>query len=201
MILGWCLGILSPLIVDYIRKHRTKVDVKNAIVGELEELSFRLLMLVYDLSRHVGEFNRDTIEWLLPYVESYEGVHQDNALLTALRKFRQLTDEQLLELGENNNALRAKSLKKYDTPFLDLKLDFISFYPSSTQKQLLEIRSQNKMLHEMIDESRDYFKMTFDSTIGKDNYSIVTKNLDGIYRSIFDRAKIIVKYIKSLKFE
>lgn len=44
IILGWLLGLLSPLIVDGIRRRRDAKSLRVALRSEFDELSYRLLV-------------------------------------------------------------------------------------------------------------------------------------------------------------
>ena len=46
LLLGWLFGLLSPAIVDAIRKYREAKELKVALWTELRELRYRLACTV-----------------------------------------------------------------------------------------------------------------------------------------------------------
>jgi hypothetical protein len=64
LIFGWLLGLLSPAIVDEIRRRRETAAVRAALKSELHELRYRLGLAVYFLRMRFGEVDRDFLVWV-----------------------------------------------------------------------------------------------------------------------------------------
>jgi len=56
-----------------------------------------------------------------------------------------------------------------------------------------------RTLNELIDESHEYLRMTFDSTISEENQERVQLNLDTSYVKINEQARLIADRIGKLK--
>ena len=58
ILLGWVLGLFSPLIVEYFRSHVRKREFVRALKVELEELQHRLAVSSLSLLQSYGELAR-----------------------------------------------------------------------------------------------------------------------------------------------
>ena len=70
-------------------------------------------------------------------------------------------------------------------------------FPPSYQLKLFEIKSQLGLLNDQIEDTKFYYKMTFEANISTENYNAVCCNLEQGYKSIADKAKNIVDSIGS----
>jgi len=52
------MGLLSPLIVDAIRRRRERKEIKQALITELQELQYRLASGVFLTTQKLGECDR-----------------------------------------------------------------------------------------------------------------------------------------------
>jgi len=66
IILGWLLGILSPVIVSRIHRKYAKTDLRKGLVSELDETRYRLVCTSYLLGQSYGKFDKE-------YLRLYEG--------------------------------------------------------------------------------------------------------------------------------
>lgn len=200
LLVGSFLGVSSHFIITRIQTRQKKKNIQKTLISELDEFRYKLICLVYTLTRLRCKWNRDFFEWIKPYLDSYEGIHKDNKLLESVLTFLTQTDKQISSLNqpEGDNPLRTKSLKKYYLPFLESIIDYISLFPVEVQRQLLDIRSQVLVFNDMIDESQRYHFMTFDSSINEKNHEIVNINITYYFDSIIQRSEFIVKSIDVL---
>lgn len=199
---GWLLGVLSPLLVQHIQKVFTKRDVQKTLIAELDEFRHRLVNVVFLLKKLQGNWNRELLEWVKSYFDSYEGINKDKSAIESLSRLLELTDDQLTELNESTKRkpLQTKSLKRYYIPFLDSKLDYIPYFSISIQRQLLEIRTNVQIFNELVDESKTYHFMTFDSSKTEENYDNIIQNIDNIFEAIVLRSEELIKSIDKLEF-
>src|SRR3990170_5337161 len=76
LFLGWLLGLLSPIVVDAIRRRREIKEVKNALLSELGDLQFRLANTVWLTSIRAGQYNRSFLDWFKPIIERNRYLHK-----------------------------------------------------------------------------------------------------------------------------
>ena len=200
--IGWLLGVLSPLWVQYIQKAFAKKNIQKALIAELDEFRNRLVHVVLSLSKKQGSWNRELLEWAIRYLNSYEGINKDNSAIEFLENLLELTDDQILKLNNisEENQLKFKSLKKYYISFLDSKVDTISYFSINTQRQLLEIRTNVQIYNDLVDESKVYHFMTFESSKTENNYDNIIQNIDDLFEAAILRAKLLIISIDKLEF-
>ena len=204
LFLGWLLGLLSPVITDMIRSRRLMKEITKGILAELEEFRYDLVAKTYSLSLHVGSFDREFLKWVRSTMEDCKTVrYQDQKvrMLSGVTELLKCKDGDMQEVTEYfiSDGTSARSLRKMELPFLDAKLDFISKFEINVQQNLLEIRTRVRTLNELIDESHEYLRMTFDSTISEENQERVQLNLDTSYVKINEQARLIADRIGKLK--
>ncbi|MBI5471861.1 MAG: hypothetical protein HY961_05900 [Ignavibacteriae bacterium] len=159
VLLGWLLGLLSPLIVDTIRKRIEVSEICTALREELSELRYQLALLVYLIDNHFGKFDRSNLEWFKSAIQSYKGVHEVEIFRSAVEKFLKLSDEQLTTLAADGKAPPEKtlSLKKYSVPLVDAKITSLYSLDPKTLGHLLELKRSISLLNEETDLSRYFY--------------------------------------------
>jgi len=89
LLLGWLLGILSPLIIDRVKRHHQKEEFKKGLLVELEDVRYRLAGAVYLISYRFGIYNRDLLNWMHKISIDYN----DQKKLEAIEKLMKLSDK------------------------------------------------------------------------------------------------------------
>ena len=203
LLLGWILGLLSalisPILVDKIKKHFNKKEFKAGIFAELKELKYRLAVNVFQIISKYGTLDKDLLNWLRPLVEESKGTYSKDSL-DAIEKLLKFNDEHFKTLNEyaKLHALSAISLKKYHLPFLDSKIGELSLFDMEFQNKIFEIRAQISFLNENIEQSQFFYEKTFDSTLNIENHKIINQNLRDSYQNISNNAKVIIDLISKL---
>jgi len=202
LILGWALGVLSPIIVQWIQKQNTKKEIQKTLQAELDEFRHKLVCLIFTLSKHKSIWNRESINWISKHFNNYNGIHTNKRVAKGIAKLAKLDDEQLAHINQSNSPhpLRTKSLKKYSIPFTESKLNYLTHFPIKFQSKILDIRAQIMVYNEMVDESREYHFLTFDSSITEENHEIIKFNIDELFDLVIERSTNIVNSIDELNF-
>jgi transcriptional regulator with XRE-family HTH domain len=179
LLLGWLLGIFSPLIVDYVKRRYQKNDVRRGIVTELKEIRSRLGMSVAMLATRLGKYDRNLLIWTERMLQEYEGTEPKEEVLKAIQGLLKLTDEQLAAIAKQVKFQPggALSLKTYTVSFLDANMSLLSLFPVEFQNRILEVRAQIGLLNQEISESSLFYWKTFDSSITAENHKIITDSL------------------------
>lgn len=200
LLLGWMLGLFSPLIYDEIKKRQHKKEIRLGILTELKELRYKLMGFVYLMAKRNGEYDRALLEWLKPIVKDYSGTHRKDNFYIAIESHLKLSDEELLVISQQLKAKskRGYSLKKYELPFLDSKIVNLTVFDESFQNHILEIKTQLKLIHEEIDQAKFYFEKTFDSTLSTENYQTIRDNLEDSYGNLSRQSRNLADRIGEL---
>lgn len=200
LLLGWLFGLLSPIIVDSIKRRHEIKEVKVALIIELQELQYTLMGMVFLIADHTGKYDRKLLEWMRPIAERYEGIHSTDSILKMVKSLLTLSNEQLAiavekSKGDSNKGL---SLKKHFAPLLDSKIAQLGAFDQPFQNILLEVRSHLNMINEQIEHYYFYFNKTFDSSLTEENRVNIGKNMQGSYNVISEQARIVVDLIEKL---
>lgn len=199
LLLGWLLGLLSPILVDKIKEHFNIKKLKTGIYTELKELKYRLAGTVFSMNSKYGTLDKDLLNWLHPIVEESKGMYSKTQL-ELLEKLLKVNEEEFKSASENYKRYSpsALSLKKCHLPFLDSKISDLSLFNMEFQYKIFEIRAQINFLNENIEQSQFFYEKTFDSTLTDQNHKIINNNLTDSYQNISRNAKVIIDLISKL---
>ncbi len=200
ILLGWILGMVSPLILDEIRKGRRRVEVETVIRTELNELRLKLVELIYVTRMHLGTFDKDLLDWINPIAKRYQGAQPNEPFIQGLNLMSTFTDAKLEAYvrSQSGNRHVGLSLKKYTLPYLESKMDHLGMVPEKLQAQMLAIKAHLEIINEEVDLARFYMEKTFDSSLEEAIRSIVDQNLTGRYKAVTTGAKHTVDLINKL---
>ncbi len=196
LILGWLLGLLSPLIVRRINRFYSKRELYDGIKTEIVECQFRIVLLAYLLASRAGKFDREFLEWCLPYLEKYQGDEPKEMMIKAIRSSLDLEDEEIrrvIELKRSEETGRGLNLKKFHLPFLGSKIAEISSFKINLQNIVYELTSRIQLVNEEIESAIRYFNMTFDSSISDENQRLIRVELLRKYSNLQDQLIILAR--------
>lgn len=198
--LGWLFGLLSPAIVEAIKRSRENQKVRVALAAELNEVSYRLALANHILNSHFGIVNRSHLEWFKDVTADYAGPSLVPSSLPAVEVQLQVSEAQLAKLVASQKAPNHQSvnLQKIIVPLLDARVSSVWYLENHIQVLLLDIRSQINLLNEIVDQARYYSGLTFGKLEGG-NYPLVVENLKGCQQQYAERAKQIVAKIRELR--
>ena len=198
--LGWLFGLLSPAIVEAVKNRYRKAKMMASINTELGSLQYRLAFLVFCLCPDIDQFDRKLLEWLVQVAGDYEGIHDTRGLHQVAQNLLKLEDPQIEAEGDKRRSKAgvAKRLRKYDLPFLDYAIPYLGLFSSETRESLLEIKTQLRILQSHIDDSREFFLMTFNPEIVDRNANSLRSNIRKCYESIVVAARYIVNLIQTM---
>lgn len=198
LILGWILGLFSPLIIDKIKEKKKVKELRNSIFIELDEFKVLIAFIMYQLEVKYNRLDIKLIEKLIPVFEDYNCIQNTDGTLTALKNFRELPSREFEILVEHYKTPGYLSLKILELPFLKSKLGDLGILGLDLQRQLLDIHYMVNLYNKQVEESKFFYKMTFDGNITDENHLIVSDSLQQSYLDIANRVKIIFKRIESL---
>ncbi len=196
LILGWLFGLLSPLIVSRINRAYTKRELFDGIKTEIKECQFRTILIAYLLGARFGKYDREFLEWCLPYLEKYQGTESKEMTIKAIRGLLDLKDKDIRKVNELRRLEekgRGLSLKKFHLPFLESKISEISCFKIELQNIIYEIISRVQLINEEIESAIRYFNMTFDSNVSDENQEIIRAELPQKYSNLQNQLIILAK--------
>lgn len=201
LFIGWLLGLLGPQIVDKIKKHYTKQELFNGIKAEIKESQYRLICLTFILGMRAGKYDREYLEWCLPYFEFYEGNQSAKSniemIKDLLNKKGTEIDQAILIKRKTEEGI-SLSLKQHHLQFLDSKYSDISIFNIELQNILYEIKTRIRLLNEETETAIKYFYMTFDSNMSAENHKVIKINIYDAYKNLQQIAISIIKEMDKL---
>ena len=198
LLVGWGLGLLSPLITNGIQARGKAKKLQQSILAEIDE--FRIIMagVIYSVKSNVNALDHELIAYLLPIYESSNSVKEYEGMFNGLKEMQKVSPEDLHIAQMHYASHRFLSLKKYDLPYLKAKMEELSGLDDKFQRRAFELLSLIMMFNEDIDLARDFHKLTYDASILPERQQEIAEELMDQYDTIANRAKIILKKIDSL---
>lgn len=198
LLLGWLLGLLSPLIVDAVKHRRDVSQGRIAILSELSELAIVLAMAGYRACQEAGLLDRGSLLWARGIV-SFSG-DRHRGFLETIDEMLKYTDEQLAAVAAHcaTSARTSPMLQCYPAPLLDSRVAALWTFETDFQRRLLAVRRNLSLLDETVVQLRQYFRMTFEDH-SQGNRSRIDANIRQLYENYFERAKIITQQIAELR--
>lgn len=196
IILGWLLGLLSPVIVGAIQRHYREREIRNGIISELAELRFRMAAAVWMFEGRFGTYDRSMLSWLLSVLETYKGATDATQLRESVRKQVAVDDKTLQAVAEHQKAKPGGGLnaKRYRVPYLDANIGQLGIFDEESRAAILDIRAQLELFNDEVDEARLNHRMTFEIA-DRENHAAVVQNVETCYKNLGQKAKQIADRI------
>ena len=200
LLLGWLLGTLSPAIVDAIKSKREAALGREAIENELREFSSIILAACFRSSSSAGQIDRPFLNWHKSKLEADPDNERSAKFLVMTNQLLAFPDDQIAGASQALATAEAKAtlLQKYAVPLLDYRVSALQTFDTSFQTSLLDIRRNISLLDSIVDQSREFYRMTF-VQLPNGNHDIVRDNLRQTYSEYAQRAKVIVDQIHALR--
>lgn len=178
LLLGWLLGLLSPLIVDGIKGKYDKKELFLFVKSEFKSIQYRLVCNSYILGEKYGKFDRGFLEWCLSYFNNYPEI-VGQVTISALDKLLEMDDDEFAKnhfLQRKSEEHLGLSLKTIKTHFLDSKIHCISTFNINLQSIILSLKTEIELLNEETEWQIKQHFMTFDN-ISNLNLSLIKEDM------------------------
>lgn len=202
ILLGWLLGLLAPAIVDTIKDKREAKTTKVALFTELQELQYRLVLMVYRIESKYGNLNKEFFQWAQDILVEYKGVNSSDSLMKTIGPLLKLTNEEMTVFSqlakERSNPNTGLELKKFSLSLLDSNLQLLSKFNPILRGYLLEVKTHIGFINEIVDDSRYYFRLSFQNNISAGNYETAKNNMINSYMTYSSQAKVAIDFISKI---
>lgn len=197
IVLGWLLGLLSPVIVWLILSRREATAVKSGVLTELAEFRHRMVLTAYIYTLDYGNFDKDFVKWARAHLAKYDGLSDKDGIDRLYNKLCETSDDEFADWlrYQRAHSSSGKGVKNGRLPYLESKLGNLERFSEREQRQLLEILEQVSIYNESANDARYYFNATFDSSISPDNHQTIVSNLEDKYEELGKRARIVADRI------
>jgi hypothetical protein len=201
IILGWLLGILSPILQEKMQQKRNTKKISAAIITELNDLEYRLMFLAFGLFTHIGKMNKDFLSWAASVKENYSGPFVNEETNNAIVRLSALSDDEITRLFPDRSQTKGLRMSKMMIPFTQSKVDSLTHFPTDFQKQIFSILSQLSYLNDNIDFSMEDFDRMLDPDIDRENWCILRDNIIERWQAMGNRARQIADKIKQIRIK
>jgi hypothetical protein len=192
---GWLLSILTLFIQNYLQKRERIVNLKSGIREELSEIERFLIINVFQLSGPVGEHDRDALSWCLKKLKQRIYTATEEEVIEIIENRLEKTDEQLKKINDTEQNKKSYYLKLINTFYLDSQIDKLPLLDQRLQQAIIRANLRIKKYNEEIEQSRFYFKLSFDSSLSETNRKIEEGNLFRCYKNLYIQSGIIIEDI------
>jgi len=200
LVLGWLLGLLSPVIFDLFTKKRRLAELQRGLLVELGEMRFSLASTTLAVAGAIGAWDREYLSWLKAALESYRGARDEDRkpLLATATGLLELDDQQLAAAGRSIGAPVSPALRKHHLPYLESQLGQVAALGPDAQRQLLEIQAQTGVINELLDDIRFCLGKSFDS-LPPSTRQAIDASLQNSYRAVLHASRNAADLIGKLK--
>jgi hypothetical protein len=209
LFVAWLLGIVSALLVYWIKQLLSKRSTKIGIKNELNELQMYLVAVCFIVTYKRGNLSRDFVVWIRPYYNSllnseFKDFFGEKNIIEPLGS-EKLSDN---EFFDQLNVARLKTpepifksslnFPKIISPYIDSKMDSLSFFKQEFQILLSKFKREIHLLNNDIEQTWFYHAKTFEN-LSEENHEVVNHNLSQIYFRIAEQTSYIVKLIDKIQ--
>lgn len=202
ILLGWLLGLFAPIIVGVIKDNGEAKATKIALFTELQELQYRLLLMLYKIEVKYGDLNSDFFKLAQDIFIKYKGVNSIDSLLKTIGPLLKLNTEEMAAYSqlarEQNLPDSGLELKKISLSLLESNLPLLTRFDPILRGHLLEIKTHVGFMNATVDDSRYYFRLSFQNNISKENYEIAHINMVNSYKTYASQARVVINFINKI---
>ena len=200
-ILGWLFGMLTPGIVERIRRPYRRKELTEAIVDEMHSLEFVMALMAYAIRARYADVSDAFMDEILPVLESYNGSDRDEKTVEAMKRLRALPEaERKKSYQGSRKSNEGIGLKQYGMPLLVSQTADLPICSLDFQRAILRIRYQLDLFNQLVPYAQSLFEKTYNNPREQDRQALIA-NQEQAYQDAGKRAEIIVRGIGKLRKE
>lgn len=201
VILGWLLGLFSPIIADRIRAKRQRNKFKVGITHELADLKYRIAIVSFQLRQRGGTLDAEYLTWLRDNISDYEGSEANERIRDFVERLLELPTTSLDVFGAASQAEPGigLSLKTFSASYFESNIDRIADLPHPLQRACHEFRNHLAVVNQEITRIMDAHTRTFDSSLSEHNHERLVQDIDIGHRVVANMCRTIVGKINAIQ--
>lgn len=194
IVLGWVLGIFTPIITRKISEKSERESLKKIIFNDLRELKKRLGPLAFDVYPKYGKLDIGTFEWIklnsgIDFTTELEKLYSNKY------NINQIVNYINIKGIKNGKPTYFKKMNLFAT---DSHITNLSLLDNDSLEKILEIRFHIEAFNEDIDNFRENLKMTFLPGITQENHKIISDQIHTQNLIIAEKSVFIVNKINEI---
>ncbi|HMQ79294.1 MAG TPA: hypothetical protein PKE39_15285 [Ignavibacteria bacterium] len=207
LVLGWFLGLLSAVIIDWLRNFKEKREVKRGILAEVKDLQYRLVGLCFLTTLNSNIITQEWAKWIRPLHTKlmssgeFEYVANTSEMVEKLSK---LSDEEYFiyltgfqPIYQTNNKGITQNIVKFNMPYTESKYGSISKLGEKFQSSISKLKRDIDVLNNDADQIWFYQTKTFDK-LSDMNHEVVVKNIEEISNRISRNTVPLIKLTQNI---
>lgn len=183
LLIGWLLGMLSPAVIEEIRRKRRLKLLGRAIAQELHELQFQMALRAFVFRERAVKLDDDFLSWFEQTVSNYKGSEPVGDRIKMIQLLRKVD----VSKRGTYDPTKGMALSEGDAALLSVHTNEIALFPLSTQTFLLNVSKHLKFYNQHVAYLRRLFDKTFDNLSEKSRAN-VQQNLEDGYAQLARRA-------------
>ncbi len=198
LILGWLSGIISPGIVERIRRAHRRRDLVRSILSELTSLQYMMAIVAYQFRGKLAGVTDEFLDWFAPIVARYDGPEKPKEQEEKIAKIRKISEQQRREVDLYiESEGRGLALKQYSLPFLQSVSNELPICSLDFQRRVLHVIGRLDLFNQHVSFLQAQYMKTFEVT--DSNYEAVTTNLREGYSKLAQAAEDIANAIAEIE--
>ena len=198
LILGWLSGIISPGIVERIRRAHRRRDLVRSILSELTSLQYMMAVVAYRLRSKLATVTDEFLDWFAPIVAHYDGPEKPKGQEDRLAESRTISEQQRREIDlQIQREGRGLALKQYSLPFLQSVSNELPICSLDFQRRVLHVIGRLDLFNQHVSFLQAQYMKTFE--VPDSSYEAVTTNLSEGYSRLAEDAEDIANTIAEIE--
>jgi hypothetical protein len=193
LMLGWLLGLLSPAVIEEIRKRRRLRLLEQAMAQELHEVQYMMALKAFVIRQRSAMLDDEFLSWFEQIAASYTGPEPSKQFISMAQALKTLP-------ANRRGAFDPKkglTLTDGYAPLLSIHINEIALFPIASQKLLLNVSKEIGFYNQQVAYLRRLFDKTFDD-LTEINRKNIQQNLEDGYQFSAQRAVRIADAIKGV---
>jgi hypothetical protein len=193
LLVGWLLGMLSPAVIEGIRRRRRLKLLERAIALELHEVQYTMALKAFVIRQRVAKLDDDFLLWLEQIFTVYKGKKTALPFVELMQMLRTVP----VNARGKPDSKRGLTLTEGDAPLLNIHTNEIALFPVTSQTVLQSITEHLGIYNQQVANLRRLFDKTFDN-LTEINRKNVQRNLEDGYEYLAQRSILIANEIKDV---
>lgn len=191
LMLGWLLGLLSPAVVEEIRRRRRLRLLEQAMAQELHEVQYMMALKAFIIRQRSAKLDNEFLSWFEQIAASYTGQEPSKDFIALAQALRSVPANQ----RGGFDPKKGLTLTEGCAPLLSTHTNEIALFPIPSQKLLLNVSKEIGFYNQHVAYLRRLFDKTFDN-LSEINRKNIQQNLEDGYEFLAQRSVRIANAIQ-----
>jgi len=202
LIAGWLFGLISPNLVDSIRRPYVRRELAESVLAELDEMRNTMASAAYATKDYLLETSDEFLDWVIPIIKAYEGPRASPRLGPTVEQLRSLSQEQRpAALKTHKIPGRGLGLKEYGLPFTAAKAADLRVCSLGFQRGVFAVIGQVDQFNQQVRHLVRQEELTFDPQVVEVNADAIHDNMVRGSRRLGEIAMVVANSITQLERE